>query len=81
MIDFTGKPSGDQELKKYEDAILQFKQILSTDDKNTFAYTWIGKCYFVLGKTDEAIKSYETILTYDPQNAETLDVLKKIKKQ
>jgi hypothetical protein len=35
----------------------------------------------VLGKTDDAIKSYEQILTYDPQNAETLDVLKRIKKQ
>ncbi len=66
-------------LKKYEDALANFQDAIKADDKFVLSYSWVAKCYIVLLKNDEAIKTYEKILTIDPENAEAKDRLAKVK--
>jgi tetratricopeptide (TPR) repeat protein len=66
-------------LKKYEQSLADFQEAVRLDDKYVLSYSWMAKCYFVLGNNDEAIKTYEKILTIDPENAEAKDRLSRIK--
>jgi tetratricopeptide (TPR) repeat protein len=66
-------------LKKYELSLADFQEAVRLDDKYVLSYSWVAKCYFVLGNNDEAIKTYEKILTIDPDNAEAKDRLTRIK--
>jgi tetratricopeptide (TPR) repeat protein len=66
-------------LKKYEHSLADFQEAVRLDDKYVLSYSWMAKCYFVLGNNDEAIKTYEKILIIDPENAEAKDRLSRIK--
>ncbi len=54
--------------KDYEKAIESYKQIIATDEKfeSGEAYLKIGRCYEKLGKSKEAVESYQSFLKASP---------------
>ena len=52
-------------------AVNYLKQAIEKYPRNGQAYTLLGNCQECLEKVDEAIKSYDTALEIDPENAET----------
>lgn len=66
-------------LKKYEVALENFQDAVKADENFILSYSWIAKCYIVLLKNDEAIKTYEKILTIDPNNEEAKDKIARLK--
>jgi tetratricopeptide (TPR) repeat protein len=51
-------------------AVHYLKQAIEKYPRNGQAYTLLGNCQECLEKVDEAIKSYDTALEIDPENAE-----------
>jgi tetratricopeptide (TPR) repeat protein len=56
--------------KDYEKAIENYKQIITTDEKfeSGEAYLKIGRCYEKLGKSKEAVESYQSFLKASPES-------------
>jgi tetratricopeptide (TPR) repeat protein len=70
---------GEKDKSLYEKALADFQECVRIDEKYIIAYNWMAKCYFLLGKSDESIKTYEKVLTIDPENAEAKDKLARMK--
>ncbi len=60
------------EQKKYEEAILQYQEILQKYPEAYIIHKNIGNCYFQQEKYEEAEKEYQKILEKDPQNADAI---------
>ncbi len=66
--------------KDYEKAIESYKQIITADEKfgSGEAYLKIGRCYEKLGKSKEAVESYQSFLKSSPKSLLTNAVSRKV---
>ena len=55
-----------EKLKRYEEAILNFKETLKLDDPTAYVYMRIGYCYDKIGNSVEAIQNYKKAVHEDP---------------
>ena len=56
---------------EYENAIKYFEKLISVDDSHDLsdnAQYWIGEAYFALGQYDNAMGTFELVLTYPQSN-------------
>jgi tetratricopeptide (TPR) repeat protein len=60
------------QLKRFDQAFADIKEVLRADDKYEFAYLALGKLYAKENKYDDAIKNYNLALTIDPSDDEVI---------
>lgn len=67
------------EQRRYNEAIAQFQQILSENDKSSYADNcqyWIGESYYGLGKFEQAVAEFEKVFTFPRSNKNDAALLK-----
>jgi tetratricopeptide (TPR) repeat protein len=59
-------------IKKYPQAIEQFKRTVELDKKNAGAYASLGTSYFLTNQYDAAVEAFNKELALDPQNGHNI---------
>lgn len=57
-------------LRMMEEDIEKYQQMIAFDPKNAAAHSYLGETYLKLGKYDEAIESFETVIGLLPERSE-----------
>ncbi len=65
-------------LAQYENALITLDKSLAFNPDDDEAYYWLGKCFQKLNRTKDAIDSYNTALSIDPNFLEAKDELAKM---
>jgi tetratricopeptide (TPR) repeat protein len=80
MFSYREKAIALYDLGQYEEALGVLKKAVTIQNNFDEGYYWMGKCLEKLGRTDDAIQSYQTALLYDKNFTEAKEALAKIKK-
>ncbi len=64
---------------KYEEALEVLKKAVTIQNNFDEGYYWMGRCFEKLGKSNDAIQSYQTALLYDKNFIEAKEALAKMK--
>ena len=67
--------------KRVKDAIEVFKQNVADYPQSANTYDSLGEAYMEGGVRDLAIKNYERSVQLDPQNANGVEMLKKLREE
>lgn len=65
-------------LAQYENALMTLDKSLQFNPQDDEAYYWLGQCFQKLNRTQDAIDSYKTALSIDPNFLEAKDALVKM---
>jgi len=56
--------------KQWENAITEYKRVIGRDDKNAWAWYWLGVAYEETSDTQSALSAYKKASELDPNNVE-----------
>jgi tetratricopeptide (TPR) repeat protein len=77
MFAYREKAIALYDLGMYTDALSVLKTATTLNNSYEEGYYWMGRCYEKLGRSEEAIRSYEMALLYDKNYVEAEEALKK----
>ena len=63
----------------FDTAVTEFTEVIRLDPNNADAYVASGDVYKKLGRSDEAVRDYETALSLDPKNKGAKKALQEIR--
>ncbi|MFN8243608.1 MAG: tetratricopeptide repeat protein [Ferruginibacter sp.] len=66
------------DMGKYEEALNVLNRAITLQNNYDEGYYWMGRCLEKLNRTEEAIESYRTALSYDPDFIEAKEALAKL---
>jgi tetratricopeptide (TPR) repeat protein len=65
--------------KNYDEALHSFRMAATVSNTNADAYFWMGRCYEVINRKEEARINYERALALDKNFVEAREALKRLK--